>query len=109
MFDKTYIGRDVLGTFAEAQQLQSWSRVTIQVDEDTAYTAGTDTGRTLTVVNPWGTQKMAEEMLSRLRGRSYQPYTAEKSLPPRGAWIEIFLPARLCRAVLVAPPTGSVD
>lgn len=80
MFDKTYIGRDVLGTFAEAQQLQSWSRVTIQVDEDTAYTAGTDTGRTLTVVNPWGTQKMAEEMLSRLRGRSYQPYRAENAL-----------------------------
>lgn len=80
MFDKTYIGRDVLGTFAEAQQLQSWSRVTIQVDEDTAYTAGTDTGRTLTVVNPWGTQEMAEEMLSRLRGRSYQPYRAENAL-----------------------------
>lgn len=80
MFDKTYIGRDVLGTFAEAQQLQSWSRVTIQVDEDTAYTAGTDTGRTLTVVNPWGTQKMAEEMLARLRGMSYQPYRAENAL-----------------------------
>lgn len=80
MFDKTYIGRDVLGTFAEAQQLQSWSRVTIQVDEDTAYTAGTDTGRTLTVANPWGTQKMAEEMLARLRGMSYQPYRAENAL-----------------------------
>lgn len=80
MFDKTYIGRDVLGTFAEAQQLQSWSRVTIQVDDDTAYTAGTDTGRTLTVVNPWGTQKMAEEMLARLRGMSYQPYRAENAL-----------------------------
>ena len=80
MFDKTYIGRDVLGTFAAPQQLQSWSRVTIQVDEDTAYTAGTDTGRTLTVVNPWGTQKMAEEMLARLRGMSYQPYRAENAL-----------------------------
>ena len=80
MFDKTYIGRDVLGTFAEAQQLQSWSRVTIQVDDDTAYTAGTDTGRTLTVTNPWGTQKMAEEMLARLRGKSYQTYTAENAL-----------------------------
>lgn len=80
VFDKTYIGRDVLGTFAEAQQLQSWSRVTIQVDDDTAYTAGTDTGRTLTVVNPWGTQKMAEEMLARLRGMSYQPYRAENAL-----------------------------
>lgn len=80
VFDKTYIGRDVLGTFAAPQQLQSWSRVTIQVDEDTAYTAGTDTGRTLTVVNPWGTQKMAEEMLARLRGMSYQPYRAENAL-----------------------------
>lgn len=80
VFDKTYIGRDVLGTFAAPQQLQSWSRVVIQVDEDTAYTAGTDTGRTLTVVNPWGTQKMAEEMLARLRGMSYQPYRAENAL-----------------------------
>lgn len=80
VFDKTYIGRDVLGTFAAPQQLQSWSRVTIQVDEDTAYTAGTDTGRTLTVTNPWGTQKMAEEMLARLRGMGYQPYRAENAL-----------------------------
>lgn len=80
MFDKTYIGRDVLGTFAAPQQLPSWSRVTIQVDDDTAYTAGTDTGRTLTVMNPWGTQKMAEEMLARLRGMSYQPYRAENAL-----------------------------
>lgn len=80
MFDKTYIGRDVLGTFAAPQQLQSWSRVTIQVDEDTAYTAGTDTGRTLTLTNPWGTQKMADEILARLRGMSYQPYRAENAL-----------------------------
>ena len=33
----------------------------------------------------------------------------EKSLPPRGAWIEIEISAADNKADIVAPPTGSVD
>ena len=32
-----------------------------------------------------------------------------RSLPPRGAWIEIGDPIRCAHRVAVAPPTGSVD
>lgn len=80
MFDKTYIGAAVLGQFSSPQQMQGWSRVTIQVDDDTSYTAGTDTGRELTFSNPWGTQKMAEDILARIRGSGYQAYSAEQAL-----------------------------
>nr|DAQ81288.1 MAG TPA: hypothetical protein [Caudoviricetes sp.] len=41
------------------------------------YSAGTDSGRTLTLDCPWGTQKMAEDILSRIQGFQYQPYTAD--------------------------------
>lgn len=80
MFDRTYIGPNVLGEFTAPAALQSWSRVVIQVDDDTSYTAGTDTGRTLTVAIPYGTQQMAEAMLRRIRGQSYQPYSAGSSI-----------------------------
>lgn len=80
MFDKSYIGDAVLGQFSSPQQMQSWSRVTIQVDDNTSYTAGTDTGRELTLSNPWGTQQMAEDILARIRGSGYQPYSAEQAL-----------------------------
>ena len=80
MFDKTYVGPGVLGEFAAPEALQSWSRVIIQVDDDLSYTAGTETGRTLTVSIPYGTQQMAEDMLRRLRGKSYQPFRADASI-----------------------------
>lgn len=80
MFDKTYVGKDVLGTFSAPAALQSWSRVTVQVDDDTSYTAGTDTGRTLTVSIPYGTEQMAKDILARIRGQSYQPFDASTAL-----------------------------
>lgn len=80
MFDRAHVGQDVLGEFTAPAALQSWSRVVIQVDDDTSYTAGTDTGRTLTVAIPYGTQQMAEAILRRIRGQSYQPYSAGSSV-----------------------------
>lgn len=80
MFDKSYIGDAVLGQFSSPQQMQGWSRVTIKVDDDTSYTAGTDTGRELAFSNPWGTQQMAEDILAQIRGSGYQAYSAEQAL-----------------------------
>ena len=80
MFDRTYIGKDVLGTFSAPAALQSWSRVIVQVDDDTSYSAGTDTGRTLTVSIPYGTEQMAKDILARIRGQSYQPFDASTAL-----------------------------
>lgn len=80
MFDKTYVGSAVLGDFAAPKAYTPWSRVTIRVSDELEYTAGDDTGRTLTAENPFGTQQMAEDMLRRLKGGSYQPYSGTSAL-----------------------------
>ena len=53
-----------------------YSKIVIQVSDDVEYTAGTDSGRTLTLSCQWGNQEMAERILSRVKGFQYQPYTA---------------------------------
>lgn len=80
MFDKTRVGHGVLGDFSAAKAYAPWSRVTILVDDDTVYTAGDDTGRTLTATNPFGTQQMAEDMLRRLKSSRYQSYSGADAL-----------------------------
>lgn len=47
---------------------------------DIIYTAGDSSGRVLTINNPWGTQAQANNIINRIRGFSYQPYTAEGAL-----------------------------
>lgn len=53
-----------------------YSKIVIQVSDDVEYTAGTDSGRTLTLSCPWGNQEMADRILSKIKGFQYQPYTA---------------------------------
>lgn len=66
------------GTLTKEEQLDGYSKVVIVVDEDSGieYSAGTDTGRTLTLTCPFGTQKMADDILAKIRGHQYQPYSA---------------------------------
>lgn len=80
MFDKTYVGQAVLGSFSAPTALNSWSKVVINVDDDTSYEAGTDTGRMLTVTIPYGTPQMARDILARLQGQNYQSYEASTAL-----------------------------
>lgn len=80
LFDKTYVGQAVLGSFSAPTALNSWSKVVINVDDDTSYEAGTDTGRMLTVTIPYGTPQMARDILARLQGQSYQSYEASTAL-----------------------------
>lgn len=61
-------------------QFDNYSKVVIHVSEDTIYEAGNDTGRTLEIDNPFGTQAMANNMLASLKGYQYQPYSAEGAL-----------------------------
>lgn len=57
------------------------TRVTIVKDNNTSYTAGNDTGRTLTISDcPWGTQAMATAILAQVSGYAYQPYTATDAI-----------------------------
>ena len=61
-------------------QFDTYSRVIIHIDDDTQVSAGDDSGRVLEIDNPLGTQNLAQEMLTKLRGFRYQPYQADGAL-----------------------------
>lgn len=63
-----------------APEFAAYSKVIIYVDDDTAIVVGDDSGRTLEVTNPFGTQAMAQRMLASLRGYQYQPLYATSAL-----------------------------
>ena len=56
--------------------LSTYTGVEIVVDEETSFFAGDTSGRVITIENPWGTQEQAENILNKLRGFTYKPYTA---------------------------------
>ena len=56
------------------------TRVNINVDSNTYYTAGDDTGRTLEATCNWATQSMANAVLDMVQGVEYQPFTASDAL-----------------------------
>lgn len=76
--DTTNLRRSV-SSLEKQDVFDGYTKVVISVSDDVEYSAGTDTGRTLTIVCPWGTQAMAETLLSRVRGFQYQPFTASGS------------------------------
>ena len=67
-------------SFDKAEQFDGFSKVVIIVSDEIEYSAGTDTGRTLTLNCPWGTQEIANNILQSIRGFQYQPMTAENAL-----------------------------
>ncbi len=74
-----YVGKN-LRKFESVPQFVGYTRVVLQVSDDIEYSAGTDTGRTLTLVNPWGTQQLAEAILAQVKGFAYQPYSASGAI-----------------------------
>ena len=60
--------------------LSTYTGVEIVVDEETSFFAGDTSGRVITIENPWGTQEQAENILNKLRGFTYKPYTASGAL-----------------------------
>lgn len=67
-------------SFDKAEQFDGFSKVIIIVSDEVEYSAGTDTGRTLTLNCPWGTQEIANNILQSIKGFQYQPITAENAL-----------------------------
>lgn len=67
-------------SFDKAEQFDGFSKVVIIVSDEIEYSAGTDTGRTLTLNCPWGTQEIANNILQSIKGFRYQPMTAEDAL-----------------------------
>lgn len=72
--------RKEITAFNKSERFDAYSKIIINVTDDLFYEAGDDTGRTLTLSCPWGTQAMANNLLAQMRGFSYQPYTAEGAI-----------------------------
>lgn len=79
MSNVTYVGRQMT-RFDSAPEFDGYTKVVMTVSEDVEYSAGVDTGRTLTLECPWGTQAMADNVLESIRGFKYQPYTATDAI-----------------------------
>lgn len=79
MSNSTYVGRNIR-RFESSPQFDGYSRVIITVSDEIEYSAGNELGRTLRLTCPWGTQEMAESILSDIRGFQYQPYRAEGAI-----------------------------
>lgn len=63
-----------------ASPFDAITHVIVNCDEEVYLEAGDDTGRTLEVTCPWGTQAMANEILAELSGFVYQPFTASGAI-----------------------------
>lgn len=79
MSDKVYIGPNA-AELDYGDKLTRISRVNLAVDSDHIYTSGDDTGRTLEVDCPWGSQEMADSILAKVSSVDYQPYKAGDAL-----------------------------
>lgn len=77
MFERLNAGQ-MAQSLKVADDFAPYSKVVISLDDEneTTYEAGTSDGRTLELTCPWGTQAMADNILSDLRGYSYKPYSA---------------------------------
>lgn len=75
----TSIGKSA-ATLLVSKTFGAYSKVIINVTAELYYEAGNDTGRTLEIDCPWGTQAMANNLLSSLQGFQYQPFTAESAI-----------------------------
>ena len=67
-------------SFDTSEQFDGYSKVVVVVSDEVEYSAGDDTGRTLTLNCPWGNQDVANNVLESIRGFRYQPMIAEDAL-----------------------------
>lgn len=79
MSDSVFIGTKA-GGLETSPQFEPISKIILLVDSENYYEAGNDTGRTLEITCPYGTQAMANNLLSSLGGYAYQPATASDAL-----------------------------
>lgn len=74
-----YIG-DKCATITIEQPWLPVSQIKVKVDENTTYTAGTNTGRTMEVDCAIGSQTIADNLLAALNGYVYKAYNATDAL-----------------------------
>lgn len=74
-----YVGERASG-ISVPPKFDAISKVVLLVDGENYYEAGDDTGRTLELTCPYGTQGMANNILASVSGYQYQPVTATNAL-----------------------------
>lgn len=60
----------------DTELYDGFSKVVLVVSDYVEYESGTDSGRTLTLSCPWGTQALADSILQRVKGKRYQTFSA---------------------------------
>lgn len=89
MSDHIYVGGNV-ATMESSPAFQPYTKVVLIVGKESdgtqiVYEAGNDTGATLEVENPWGTQAIANDILSRISGYAYRPFEATGAMLDQAA------------------------
>ena len=79
MYNKIHIGQNAAEVL-KAPSFKPISKVAVLVDDKNEYVSGDDTGRTLEVTCPYGSQGMADNLLTQLKGYVYRPMTAQDAL-----------------------------
>lgn len=85
MSDKVYIGRSAID-LNSSPALYPISRVRLVASEDAEYVSGDNSGRTIEIECPWGTQAMADDLLASLGGYSYQPLDVQTAFEANPLW-----------------------
>lgn len=79
MSDKVFLGAR-MAQLDTSPSLAPVSKVVLAVDSENAYIAGDDTGRTIEVTCPYGTQEMANSILAALSSYTYTPAMAQDAI-----------------------------
>ena len=79
MSDKVFLGTR-MAQLDTSPALAPVSKVILAVDSENAYIAGEDTGRTIEVTCPYGTQEMANNILAALSSYTYTPAIAQDAI-----------------------------
>lgn len=79
MSDKVFLGTR-MAQLDTSPSLAPVSKVILAVDSENAYIAGDDTGRTIEVTCPYGTQEMANNILAALSSYTYTPAIAQDAI-----------------------------
>lgn len=79
MSDKVFLGTR-MAQLDTSPALAPVSKVILAVDSENAYIAGNDTGRTVEVTCPYGTQEMANNILAALSSYTYTPAMAQDAI-----------------------------
>ena len=82
--DRIFLNR-AARNIEESPQYRPISKVRLLAGNDQqgkqiVFEAGSDTGRTVEVENPWATQEIANNLLAAIQGYAYKPYSAPGSI-----------------------------